>query len=91
MLPTDFKEANFTYTKPATMTDEQCSDLRVFKGMAPLDDKGTMAPIIISRWQLSKEDLEEIQKTGCVWLSITGVGMPPVSVFVEHPFVPLPV
>ena len=68
------------------MTDEQCSDLCVWKGQAPVDDQGTMYPVIISCWQLSKEDLDEIQKTGKIWLSITGNGMPPVSVFTENPF-----
>jgi len=56
MIPIDFKEANFTFTKPANMTDEQCSDLRVWKGDAPHDDKGNTFPAIISCWQLSKED-----------------------------------
>lgn len=28
----------------------------------------------------------QIQKTGCIYLSITGHGMPPVSLFTENPF-----
>jgi hypothetical protein len=86
MLPTDFPEANFTFTKPKDMTDEQCMDLRVWRGEVPIDDAGSMAPAIISCWRLSKEDLEEINRTGVVWLSITGTGMPPVSVFTDNPF-----
>lgn len=87
MLPTSFEGSNFVFTKPKDMTDEQCMDLPVWKGQVPVDDAGNTFPAIISCWKLSKEDLEEIQKTGCVWLSITGKGMPPVSVFTENPFV----
>lgn len=91
MLSIDFKEANFTFTKPQGWTDEQCSDLRVWKGNVPIDDSGATAPTIISCWRLSKEDLEEIQLNGgTVWLYITGTRMPPVSLATEHPFTEQP-
>lgn len=87
MLPTTFKESNFVFTKPKDMTDEECSDLPVWKGTVPIDDCGNRCcPAIISCWKLSYEDLQEIQRTGCIWLSITGNGMPPVSLFTENPF-----
>lgn len=82
MLPVDFPERNFVFTKPAGMTDEECSDLPVFKGVA-----ADGYPCIISKWKFSKEDLEQIKKTGCIYLSITAEGMPPVALFTEHPFV----
>jgi len=81
MLPIDFKEANFTFTKPAGWTDEQCSDLRVWRGAY---SDGT--PGIISKWQPSKEDIEAINRGEGIYLSITGTGMPPISLFTEYPF-----
>lgn len=81
MLPTTFESSNFVFTKPMDMTDEQCSDLPVFKGKT-----SDGYPVIISCWKFSKEDLEEIEKTNCIYLSITGNGMPPVSLFTENPF-----
>lgn len=81
MLPTDFPERNKIFTKPKQMTDEECMELPVWKGK---DTKGF--PVIISKWRLSKEDLEEINRTGEIWLSITGNGMPPVNLFTEYPF-----
>lgn len=81
MLPVDFKEANFTFAKPPSMTDEECSDLRVWKGF---DTDGQ--PVIISKWQPNKEDIEVISKGEPVYLSITGFGMPPVSLQTEYPF-----
>ena len=88
MLPSTFEQSNFVYTKPKGWEDEQCMDLPVWKGEAPIDEAGTTQPCIISCWKLSKEDLEEINKTGQIWLSITGHGMPPVSLFTENPFNP---
>lgn len=82
MPSVDFPESNFTFSKPPDMTDEQCMPLQVWKG-----NDGGGFPVIISKWSLSAEDLEEIQKTGSVYLIITGTGMPPVSLHVETPFV----
>jgi hypothetical protein len=81
MLPVNFSEANFTFTKPSSMTDEECGDLRVHKGNY---SDGT--PVIISKWQPSKEDIEAINRGEGVYLSIVGTGMPPVSLFTENPF-----
>lgn len=63
------------------MTDEECMSLPVHK---TIDFYGY--PIIISKWKLSKEDLEEVQRTGVVWLSVTGDSTPPVTLFTENPF-----
>lgn len=81
MLPIQFDQANFTFTKPQSMTDEQCGDLPVCKTR---DSSGF--PVIVSCWRFNKEDLEEIQRTGVIYLTITGVGMPPVSLQTENPF-----
>lgn len=88
MLPTSFEQQNLIFGKPKGWDDEQCMDLPVWKGMAPIDEKGNVFPTIVSCWRLSKEDLEEINRTGVIWLSVSGDAMPPVSVFTENPFVP---
>lgn len=87
MLPIDFPEKNLVYTKPQGWTDEQCGDLPAWKGEVPLDEKGNTTTAIISCWQLSKEDLEEVQRTGKIWLSVTMPVQPPVSLFTGNPFV----
>lgn len=86
MLPKTFPEHNTIYGKPSDMTDDQCMSLPAWKGDVPIDEEGNMAPAIVSCWQLSKEDLEEINRTGHIWLSVTGTQLPPVSVFTENPF-----
>lgn len=87
MIPTTFDQQNKIYTKPEGWIDEQCSDLPTWEGSVKVVGTEMEIPAIISCWKLSYEDLQEIQKTGCVWLSITGKVMPPVSVSVENPFV----
>jgi len=67
------------------MTDEQCSDLRAWKGEAKIEDTEGRVPVIITKWRFNKEDLEEIQRTGEIYLSICGSSMPPVSLFTENP------
>ena len=82
MLPVDFEQANFTFGKPESMTDEECDSLRVFKGQYP---DGT--PRITSKWQPNKEDIEAISRGEAVYLDIVGYGMPPVRLFTENPFI----
>lgn len=87
MLPVTFNEANFTFGKPPSMSDEQCASLHVFRGSAPIDEQGTLMPVVISKWQPSREDIDAINNGEPIWLSITGTGMPPVSLFTENPFI----
>jgi hypothetical protein len=81
MLPTQFPEQNFEYLKPADMTDEQCYSLPVFKGYDSED-----VPIVISKLKFSKEDLEDINRTGEMYLQIVGHSHPAVSLYTENPF-----
>lgn len=78
MIPVDFPQRNRVLEKPKGMTDEECSDLEIF----------TDGKVCVSCWQLNKEELELIQKTGKVYLVVvSGKTQPPVSLHVESPFV----
>ena len=78
MRPVEFDEQNGTLSKPPSMTDEECLPLPVFR-----DGKD-----VISCWELNKEDLEEINKTGKIYLGIlSGNTQPPVWLSVENPFI----
>ncbi len=81
MTPISFPEQNCVFTKPESMTDDECSSLPVFKGQWP-----DGSPCIVSVWQLSDEELQQVVETKQVYLSIYGHGMPPVSLFTENPF-----
>lgn len=90
MHPTTFPEQNKVYRKPVGWTDEQCGDLPVWEGMTPIDNNGAVAPAIISFWKFTSEDLEEIQRTGGIYLQICSHQMVPACLYTENPFSPLP-
>jgi hypothetical protein len=62
----------------------------VFKGPAGSDIKDLPAfntgKQIISKWELSDEEIEQINKTKCFYFAIHGPMMPPVHFTVENPF-----
>lgn len=61
-----------------------CEVLTVLKTQIHLE--GQNIPVVISCWKLTKEELEEINKTGRVWLTVVGDTMSPVQLTVEKPF-----
>lgn len=77
MKPTDFLEANFTYNRPPSMTEEECGDLRVFKD----------AEHIISCWELSQEEILNLLLFKVVWLRVYGGAQPPVLLEATSPFI----
>lgn len=76
MFPTSFDESNAFLSKPEDLSDDQCVPLSVQSGLLQPDD----LPIILSCWKMTKEEQEEIAKTGRVWLGVLGNSMPPVLV-----------
>jgi len=67
--PVGFEGADFTFTAPPGHEDT-VRDLHVAK----FDDHS------VSCWRLTPEELEEVNRTGVVWLKIAGHSMPPVYV-----------
>lgn len=82
-----FPQQTTVFGKPKDWKDEDCYGLPVAQSFY-LNSEQKKVPCLISCWQLTKEELEEIQRTGIVWLSITGEGMPPVSLQINTPFLP---
>jgi hypothetical protein len=78
MIPTAFDEENGVLDAPQGMSN--CEPLSVWRGEQ--DD----TPMVISCWKLTVEELEEINKTGKVWLWVRGQSMPPVALQTTHPF-----
>lgn len=81
MKPTSFDAQNFTFTKPEGWTDDQCKDLPVFRGYTP---EGL--EVIISKWALEPSEIEEINRTGAIYLWIHAAFQPPVQLQTENPF-----
>lgn len=69
MIPDVFKEANVTLLKPDSMTDEECSSLKVY----------TDGEVCISCWKLSLKERIKALLYGRVWLGVlSGHTQPPV-------------
>lgn len=71
MRPIHFPESNITFGKPENMTDEECYSVSAYKGDGYIN----------TVWMPNKEDIEAINAGRPIILSITGQGMPPVSLF----------
>lgn len=82
MQPTAFDEENCVLDKPKELSSDECAALSVWRGIST---KGI--PVVISCWKMTKEELEEISKTGRVWLMVCGPTMPPCAVEGLKPFV----
>lgn len=68
--PVGFEGANVVFQAPRGVPQEECGDLPVFRD----------SDQIISCWRLTADEIEEVKRTGVVWLSVIGSGTPPVKV-----------
>lgn len=80
MIATAFDEDNAVLGPPKGKSEEEVHSLSVHKGMMGV------SPVVISCWKPTKEELEEINRTGRVWLVVCGNTMPPVMVEGISPF-----
>jgi hypothetical protein len=79
-FPASFDESNAVLGAPPGMSEEDCTCLSILRA----SQNG--APVVISCWRLTQAELEEINRTGRVWLGIMGVTMPPAWIAGEKPF-----
>ena len=79
--PTAFDGDNCTLDKPQDMSSDECVSLSVLKWKTSSGE-----PLVTSCWKLTQEELNEINRTGRIWLTIYGVTMPPACVDGVQPF-----
>jgi hypothetical protein len=80
-VPSSFVESNEVLDKPREMSREECDALAVLR-----TETVNGFPAIVSCWKLTREELDEINKTGRIWLSVIGNNMPPVYLAGTKPF-----
>lgn len=80
MLAVEFPHQNLVLGSPAK-GDLDCLNLPVFKG-----DNFYGQPVFISCWKPNKEELDELNNNGCIYLSIYGHSHPPVWLTTMNPF-----
>lgn len=81
MNPIDFKESNVWLgagDNPGT------EGMPVSKCLQNID--GAWYPSIVSKWKLSPEEIQRVQETGEIYLSVLGPGTPPVMLTPLNPF-----
>lgn len=81
MVPTSFAEENIVLDKPPELTYDQCEAINAFRGHSTVG-----LPITITCWKPTRDELEEIQRTGRVWLLTYGFVVPPSIVLGLYPF-----
>lgn len=78
MRPIKFPQANFTLTRPPTMTDEECISLDVYAD--PNRDQ------MLSCWQPTWSERLALLFGRPLWLWVFGGRHPPVAIEVHNPF-----
>ena len=81
MVPSGFQEANTVLNPPYGVDLDDCEAINVFQGRS---QDGIQ--VVISCWKITQKELEELKKTGRVWLWVWGRPMPPVALGTDHPF-----
>jgi hypothetical protein len=80
MTPIQFKEANFTFVAPPGQEDKVLP-LPCFRG-----NNQEHQPVIVTRWQLSEEEIASVVKNGTIDLIVMGERMHPLSLHAENVF-----
>lgn len=76
MLPSNFDESNGSLDPPKGVSPDECHPLYVFR-----DGRH-----VVSCWRVTQDELDEINRTGRVWLTIWGPTMPPALPSGTYPF-----
>lgn len=71
MNPVNFEDVNCVFKAPG------CGDLPAVK-----TDKS-----IVSCWEMTEKEKEELLKTGKIYLLVMGEIQPPVSLYVDRPYI----
>lgn len=71
MNPVKFEDMNCIFKGP------NCGDLPALKTNTH----------IVSCWEMSQKEKEEFAKTGKIYLAVYGAAQPPVSLYVDRPYI----
>lgn len=76
-----FAQENCIFGPPRGVSSEDCETISAWRGPPDSDEK-----VVVTCWKVTKEELEEIQRTGRVYLIVQGSRMPPVCLLGHSPF-----
>lgn len=78
----NFPGANVRLDAPPGL-EEQVHDIVAYKGPCTCGDCPEQ---VVTCWRLSPEELEQVKKTGVVWLYLMGPSMQPAYIGTDSPF-----
>lgn len=81
LVPTSFPEENIRLDAPSELSSEQCESLTAYQGF---QEDGM--PVTVTCWKFTREDLEQLHKTGRLWLVYAGHEVSPIYPTTESPF-----
>jgi hypothetical protein len=81
MIAAAFAEENAVLDGPEGTTPEQIEPLPVCRCV-----NADGIPVTVSCWKITQSELEEMQRTGRVWLIVLGHAMMPVMLSGHNPF-----
>jgi hypothetical protein len=85
-VPASFNESNMLLDSPPGFSPDGCEPLCVH-----FSNKGSSGyPEVLSCWKLTQDELNEINKTGRIWVTVIGCRVPPISVSGLAPFIQTP-
>lgn len=86
MQAVSFDESNACLGAPKGMTPEEVETLSIWRGDLLFHGMDRPVTTVVSCYKPTKEELEEINKTGRIWLVIMGATMPPAALMGVSPF-----
>lgn len=85
-VPASFDQSNHVFGKPPDLTDDQCGPLSVWVGDTQ-NENGDLLPTIISCHKLTAAELQEVKRTGRIWVGVlSNLTMQPIWVSGHNPF-----
>jgi hypothetical protein len=82
MIASSFDESNMVMDTPKGVDPDFIIPLSVCFSVS----MEWNAPVTLTCWKVTKEELENIQKTGRIWIAILGHGMMPIYPTGMNPF-----
>ena len=80
-----FDEANITMNEPDGWSPDQCNSIRARRHSVILHG-GVEVPVVTTCWKPTAKELDEIRRTGRLYLSCVGQSMPPVLLAANPPW-----
>lgn len=75
--PIPFSQSN-RCLKPPEGAEARCSELDIYVHPD--------SPEMLSKWKLSQDEIDNINRTGVIWLWVMGTRHPPVVLTTKDPF-----